>query len=164
MRLIKFAFIGLLFFVGILTAFSLFIPSHIRISKAVAISRSADSVLYFISHVDQWPRWHPAFKGKAMPAWLQKNKLRLTPVQKSDSLIVINWQQQGKTPVVNGWQLYRFGPSDSVALQWYMDFHLQWYPWQKFGSLLYESTYGRMMEEGLQNIKALAMKTPGSVQ
>jgi len=39
-----------------------------------------------------------------------------------------------------------------------MDFQLQWYPWQKCGSLLYEGTYGRMMEQGLQNIKKLAQK------
>lgn len=39
-----------------------------------------------------------------------------------------------------------------------MDFHLSWYPWQKFGSLLYESTYGAMMEKGLTNIKTLTNK------
>jgi hypothetical protein len=34
-----------------------------------------------------------------------------------------------------------------------MDFDLKWYPWQKIGSLFYESNYGAMMEQGLHNIK-----------
>jgi hypothetical protein len=34
-----------------------------------------------------------------------------------------------------------------------MDFKLPWYPWQKFGSLFYENTYGQMMQNGLANSK-----------
>ena len=29
-----------------------------------------------------------------------------------------------------------------------------WYPWEKLGVLMYEPTYGKMMEEGLANIKS----------
>ncbi|HVE60520.1 MAG TPA: hypothetical protein VNA26_01785 [Chitinophagaceae bacterium] len=36
-----------------------------------------------------------------------------------------------------------------------MDFHLKWYPWQKFSSLLYEERYGTMMQNGLTNLKEI---------
>jgi hypothetical protein len=155
MRLIKLALISFIIFGGILTAMSLLIPSHIRVSRAVTLSRDADSVFYFINNTSQWPKWHPALQGSDSNT-LHKNQIILVPVSKTDSLLVIRWQQRGKKPVVNGWQLHRFGTADSVALQWYMDFKLPWYPWQKFGSLLYEGTYGRMMEQGLQHLKVLA--------
>jgi hypothetical protein len=37
-----------------------------------------------------------------------------------------------------------------------MDFHLRWYPWEKFGSLLLEKSYGTKMEMGLMSLKKLA--------
>lgn len=153
MRVIKLALISFLVFFAIITAISLLIPRHIRISKAINISAGADSIFYLITNQDQWRYWHPAFQQHDMDALLQQNKTTITPVVKTDTLVMLNWQQQGKHPVVNGWELHRFAATDSVTLQWYMDFHLKWYPWQKFSSLFYEKTYGSMMQQGLQNIK-----------
>lgn len=153
MRLLKLAFLSFVVFFGIITAMSLLIPSHIRISKAVNISSDLDSVFYLVINQAQWPRWHPAFQLQNIDSLLHKNKITIIPVLKRDSLITVNWQQSGKKPVANSWQLHRFAKSDSVVLQWYMDFRLEWYPWQKFSSLFYEKTYGTMMEQGLQNIK-----------
>lgn len=155
MRLIKLALISLVVFFAVITAIGSLFPSHIRISKAVSISNHSDSVLQLINDFRQWPRWHPAFLNQNMDSVLRKNNIRLTRIVKTDSLITMNWQRDGNRAVVNSWQLHRFGTADSVALQWYMDFDLKWYPWQKFGSLTYESTYGRYMEQGLQNIKSL---------
>jgi hypothetical protein len=155
MRLIKLALISFIIFAGIITAMSLLIPSHIRVSRAISLSRDADNVFYFINNTSQWPKWHPALQASDSNAF-RKNQIILVPISKTDSSLVLRWQQRGKKPVVNGWQLHRFGTADSVALQWYMDFKLPWYPWQKFGSLLYEGTYGRMMEQGLQRLKVLA--------
>jgi len=68
---------------------------------------------------------------------------------------VMRLQQLGKPEVINGWKIYRYSNMDSLTLQWYMDFHLKWYPWKKFGSLFFENTYGVMMEQGLNNVKTL---------
>ncbi len=67
-------------------------------------------------------------------------------------------QQEGRKPVISGLQLYGGPASDSLTLQWYMDFQLSWYPWQKFSSLFYEQTYGVMMERGLVNFKKQLIK------
>jgi hypothetical protein len=89
---------------------------------------------------------------------LAEHGVRIMPVLQTDTLIQVQWQQQGKNPVLNSWQLHRFPASDSITLQWYMDFKLQWYPWQKFSSLFYENTYGNLMEQGLKNIKIITEK------
>lgn len=155
MRLIKLALISFVVFFLVITAISWMFPSHIRISKAVTISSHTDSAMQLINDFKQWPRWHPAFQGQNVDSVLRKNDIRLTRIVKTDSLITMNWQRGNNRPVVNSWQIHRFGTADSVALQWYMDFDLKWYPWQKFASLTYESTYGRYMEQGLKNIKSI---------
>jgi len=62
--------------------------------------------------------------------------------------------EKGK-PVISGFKTIRH-PGDSLTLQWYMDFKLKWYPWEKFRSLFYENIYGVQMEQGLHNLKELA--------
>ncbi|HUQ97447.1 MAG TPA: hypothetical protein VM010_07270 [Chitinophagaceae bacterium] len=153
MRIIKLAFLSFLVFFGLILGMSLLIPSHIRISKAINISQKKDSIFFLIANRDQWPRWHPAFQVPNSDSLLKQNKISITQSVRTDSLITVNWQQQGKAPVRNSWQLHRVAAADSVTLQWYMDFQLPWYPWQKFSSLFYEKTYGTMMEQGLQQIK-----------
>lgn len=155
MRLIKLAFISFVVLFAIITAMSLLIPSHVRISRAVNL-KSGTPVFNLISDQSKWKLWHPAFQSSHRDSLLQLHQIHIQPVSETDTLITMNWRQAGKAPVLNSWALHSLAATDSVALQWYMDFHLPWYPWQKFGSLLYEKTYGSLMEQGLQNIKKIA--------
>lgn len=153
MRFIKFGIICIVVFFGLATAFSMLVPSHIRLSKAINLHAPPDSIFSLIKDTAQWPAWHPGFQNFSVEATLQQNNLSLKKVAVSDSLVTMDLQKGTKEPVRNTWQLYQYAAADSVTLQWYMDFHLKWYPWQKFSSLFFESTYGRMMETGLNNIK-----------
>jgi hypothetical protein len=157
-RLIKLALISIFLLFVVVTAISLLIPSQIRISKAINIYSSHDSIFALIRDTTKWKLWHPAFipndSASAFPA------IHIVHKSESDSEIVMHLQQSGKPEVINGWKLYQYSHVDSLTLQWYMDFHLKWYPWQKFGSMLYEKTYGTMMEEGLENIKKQVENSP----
>jgi hypothetical protein len=129
----------------------LLIPSHVRISKATNIHAPEDSIFALISDTSRWKEWHPAFMQKdSAPKFPSIN---IVQRNQNNSEIVMHLQQAGKPEVINGWKIYEHPQVDSLTLQWYMDFHLKWYPWQKFGSLFYENTYGVMMEKGLDNIK-----------
>ena len=150
-RLIKLAIISfvILFLIG--TAFSLLIPSQIRISKAANFHHSSKQVLMAaIKDQNQWKEWHPAYINDSMQGMKAVN---ITRKIESDSELVYLMQQGAKPPVTSAWKFYEYPGADSLTLQWYMDFKLKWYPWQKFGSLFFENTYGRMMEEGLTNLK-----------
>ncbi len=152
MRLIKLAFISILLLFFVVTAISLLIPSDIRISKAINIHSGEDSIFALIRDTTKWKQWHPAFiSNDSATAFPQ---IHIVQQSESDSEIVMHLQQGDKPEVVNGWKIYQYPHVDSLTLQWYMDFHLKWYPWQKFGSMLYEKTYGTMMEKGLENIKS----------
>jgi hypothetical protein len=157
MRLIKLAIISFVFLFGIITLISLLIPSQIRISKAIDINTEGDNVLALVGDKEKWPLWHPAYEqgnDSAQKKWVQQTGWK--KLVHNDSIVIVELQPEGKKPIVNGWQLYRHGNSAPMTLQWYMDFQLPWYPWQKFGSLFYEGTYGRMMEKGLNSLKEQA--------
>lgn len=156
MRLIKLAFISILFLFGVITAISLLIPSHVRISKAINIHSDEASIFALIRDTTKWKQWHPAFiQNDSTPTF---PSIHIVQRSESDSEIIMHLQQQGKPEVVNGWRIYQYAHVDSLTLQWYMDFQLKWYPWQKFGSMLYEKTYGTMMEKGLENIREITNK------
>jgi hypothetical protein len=148
MRIIKLGLISFIFIFLVVTLISLLIPSHIRISRAVNLPNRRDSIFALVKDEK---RWHPAYHDSAALSYM--NGLQKTITAQSDSTFVYTLQQQGRKPVINGWQLYGAPSSDSLTLQWYMDFHLGWYPWEKFSSLFYERTYGMMMENGLANLK-----------
>jgi hypothetical protein len=153
-RLLKLGLISVVFLFIVVTAISLLIPSHIRISKAINIQAEDREVFSLISDTAQWKQWHPAFLlSDSMP---QFPAIHILQKSQNDSEIVMHLQQAGKPTVINGWKIYKHDTVDSLTLQWYMDFRLKWYPWQKFGSLFYENTYGVMMQQGLENMKARA--------
>ena len=151
MRLIKLVILSFIFLFLVVTAISLLIPSHIRISKAANIGGSKDSIFALIKDQNRWPEWHPAFMNDSLN---RMAAIQVKAVIQNDSEQVFQFQQPGRRAVVNGWKFYSLS-ADSLTLQWYMDFHLRWYPWEKLGSLFYENTYGVMMEQGLSNLKRL---------
>lgn len=152
MRIIKLALISFVLIALLFTGISFLFPSHIRISKAINIGAPANRIVPLLSDTTQWPQWHPAFASNMQTS----SNLVIKPIQVTDSLVQMQMSNGSKQHLLNGWQLYHHQGTDSITVQWYMDFHLQWYPWQKFGSLFYEPTYGSMMETGLQNLKKAA--------
>jgi len=148
MRIIKLGIISIVVIFIIITLMSLMFPSQIRISRATNLPNQRDSIFALLR---QETTWHPAYLDSASAKGMAS--LKKTIVEQTDSTFVYTLQQSGRKRVNNGWQLYGEPASDSLTLQWYMDFQLSWYPWEKFSSLFYERTYGTMMQEGLSNLK-----------
>jgi hypothetical protein len=149
LRIIKLALLSFFLIFLLITGMSLFIPSHIRISKATNLSASKEVVYRLINDTAQWKTWHPWFQ--ASPELI--TKIGVEWKLKNDSVTTVQLTQLGKKTLLNSWQWHRYASSDSVTLQWYMDFYPRWYPWEKFSSLFYEANYGTVMEKGLNNLK-----------
>jgi hypothetical protein len=60
--------------------------------------------------------------------------------------------------IPTGWQIVPAIDSNSVTVQWYIDFHLHWYPWEKFTSFMFEKVYNPQLKQGLDNLKAFVEK------
>ncbi len=147
MRVIKLILLSGIVFFGLLFAISLLIPSHVRISRAIDLQTNRSAIMPLISTEAGWTKWNAYAKmadGKA--------GFRIESV--SDSLVLGKWTHGGRT-ISNGLALYEI-KSGTLTVQLYMDFFLDWYPWDKFGSILYDSQLGPAMEESLRELKALA--------
>lgn len=149
MKLVRFAIISIIVLFLIITGVTSLIPSKIRISKAINLPNKPGAVLAILKDDARWIEWHPAFINDSIR---KAAGLKVEFQAESDSVVEANVFQNGR-PIHNGWQVYRSAAADSLTLQWFMDFALKWYPWEKFGSLFYENTYGVMMQQGLENLK-----------
>jgi hypothetical protein len=149
-RLLRFAIISLIVLFGVVTAISLLIPSNIQLTKIISIRAQRDSVFTLIRDKDQWFRWHPSFLNGERLEMLSKISVNVISVK--DSVLSAIWEQEGKKPLNMEWQMHEEALG-SATLQWRINFHLSWYPWEKMSSLFYEKNYGLMMEQGLLNIK-----------
>ena len=166
MRIIKLAFISFIVFALLITGFSLFFPSNIRISKAIDINASNDSVLNQLSDAANWKIWYPGADtmelliagGKVKGLLLDSLQGIISISGITDSSVIAATSGPGIREAITGWNIYQYAVPNTVTVQWYMDFHLRWYPWEKFSSLLLEKRYGPVMEKGLSNLKALLEK------
>jgi hypothetical protein len=162
MRFIKLAILSFIFLFLQVTLISLFFPSHIRISKAVDITAAADTAEKYISNLSAWSRWHPALKEVPeneiiinQDGSLSVKGTLIRMVEKKPGEVLTEIKKGKGQSVKTGLKIIPHAGSGSLTLQWYMDFRLRWYPWEKFKSLFYENIYGVQMEQGLDNLKNL---------
>ena len=160
MRVIKLAAISIVVLFAVITVISFFIPPHIRISRAIDINAPAESLMQQIGEPVHWKDWYPV-EGSSQPfyAGSEIKGIRLDSVNavvisgKTDSTITAEFTP-AKKKIKTVWVV--MGNGNSSVVQWYMDFHLGWYPWEKFKSLLFDKIYGSQMEKGLANLKTIA--------
>jgi hypothetical protein len=163
-RAIKLALLSFIFLFLLITGFSLFIPSHITISRAVNIKGTKEEVLAEVADPAKWINWYPGLDS-AKPVMIDgklkgynfdsasANPVIILHSKNSPDEVIAMFHPQKMRPVLNGWKVLSYPASDSVTIQWYMDFHLRWYPWEKFSSLLLEKSHGAKMELGLTRLR-----------
>jgi hypothetical protein len=165
MRFVRLAILSFIFLFLVVWALSLLIPSHITLSKAINIKAPADSITAMIKNPGNWKYWYPGMNA-ALP-YYEKGVIKGMIVNNSDpenpvylkldkeegNLITALFVGKNIKPVINTWRTIEHSSSDSLTLQWGMDFHLRWYPWEKFASLALEKTYAPKMEQGLMELR-----------
>lgn len=118
-----------------------------------------------ITDAANWKNWYPG--ADSLPLLFIESKLRgivtdsmqgLIIKEVNDSAVLAMNMGPNSKRGESGWNIIPGSIPNSFTVQWYMDFHLRWYPWEKFSSLLLEKRYGTMMEQGLTKLKALLEK------
>jgi len=165
MRILRLIIISFILFFLLGTAFSLMIPSHVRISKAINIKGDKDTIMAAIKDPARWKEWYPGqdstqllyvdgqVKGVVMKKADSTELAHIIITKSSADEVNAEFEGKKQRPVQNVWRTIKYASNDSVTLQWYMEFHLHWYPWEKFASLMLEGSYAPIMEKGLHNIK-----------
>jgi hypothetical protein len=163
-RHIKLVLISFIVLFIIVTAISLLIPSHIRVSKAIRINAAREKVMVQLGDPVNWKNWYPGtdsseylyINGVVKGIGVKPGSLQgLMITGQTDSSVTAANVGPDSKKITMEWNVLPGDHPDAVTVQWYMDFNLRWYPWEKFASLLFEKQYGTGMEQGLNKLKKL---------
>jgi hypothetical protein len=158
MKLIKLALISIIVFSALLVAITITMPSRVRISRAVVINAPADSVWGLIARPENWVRWNDYVKlltdRKAGPETIESRELNISITGRSDTAIHTLWVQASGKTFPGVFNIIR--QENGLTVQWYFDFRVKWYPWEKLGSIIYDKRIGPAMQSSLAALKELA--------
>jgi Polyketide cyclase / dehydrase and lipid transport len=167
MRYVKLLLLSFVLLFALVTVISLFIPSRVRISKAINIREDKIRALDQVGNAANWKNWYPGIasakplyvdgviKGAIFDSSSTTHQVYLLLDRVKPEEVTASFVGSRMRPVSNVWKTMTYPNSDSTTLQWYMDFDLRWYPWEKFASLLLEQSYGPRMEQGLNSLKRI---------
>ena len=164
MRFVKLALISAVILSIVIYLFSLIIPSTIRISRAVNIAVPRDSLVKALADLRQWQHWNeltnnPDLTNKQVTEnEFSSATLKVTKQAQVGDTLLTAWQQQNARVLTSGF--IWMGTDGQLVLQWYFDIKLRWYPWEKFGSIVFDKQLGPPMEKSLANLKKLLETTP----
>jgi len=145
MRIVKLGFISVIVFSVIIFLISLLVPSHVRISRAIDIR--GDNVDTVIANLHSWKDWNELYNDSALVTFLSVKP----------GMVETMWRYKHIQVPGN----FRIEHSAGISVvQWYFDFHLKWYPWEKFGSIIFDKEFGPPMERSLNNLKKLVENSP----
>jgi hypothetical protein len=147
MRYIKLGIISFIVFFVLLYLMSALIPSTVRISRAKNFSTSAAVLHPYLADTAKWKQWMA----------ISTSEIDVSQVSTSDSAVITRWNYQGRE-IISGFRLEQ--SAGVTVVQWYFDFHLKWYPWEKFGSITFDKQFGTAMERSLANLETVVNKSP----
>lgn len=167
MRVFRFIVLSFIIFFSLVTGLSLSLPSHVRVSRAIDISAPAARIHTTIAGPENWRNWMPGaessvlvYQDSAVNGIQMANGHVLLLTSVTDSTVQVTGKESSSIEASAGWNILGRGEDSFHTLQWYMDFYFDWYPWEKFASLLLESRYGANMEKGLQQLKIQCEQQP----
>lgn len=164
MRVLKLFLISIVVFGSLIILLSLLFPSNVRISRAINIGSAPGSVLEELNDLQNWPRWNEMItqggrgNRKISKSLFSSDEMTITLRSATQDSVITVWKRLGNEAVISGFMLFR--SSDSLTVQWYFDFKLDWYPWEKFGSIIFDKQLGPPMERSLEKLKNFAENKP----
>ena len=145
-------------------AISFFLPSRIRVSRTIRINSNSEVVMKELSDPVQWKVWYPGadtagyfYESGVIKGLMIKKDPMLSLViteAKENEVQAIYTRGNGDQKILSTWRIFPEIALNHVTVQWYMDFHIKWYPWEKFASLVYDKFYGSMIDKGLESLKS----------
>jgi hypothetical protein len=157
MRLFKLAIISFVGLFLVIFLLSLLIPSKMRVSRAINIEAPRDSVLKYLVDLREWKKWNiltnnPQLTGVNYSASaFSSDQMSISLVSYDSLQVLTHWNRKGQDTVRGGYSLTSAG--STTVVQAYFDFKVKWYPWEKFGSIVFDNEIGPPLEASLEQLK-----------
>jgi hypothetical protein len=155
-----------------LTIIGLVIPSSVKISRGIIVNADSIKVYRQLSDVKDWGKWMPwvtADEGAlvqtspvtnqpgAFFSWKGlnlKNNGTITLLSFAPDLITTKYELKGMNDSEGGFRI-RTLPNNlsQCEVQWFMEYNLKWYPWERFYGIFLDHIIGPSFDKGLQELK-----------
>lgn len=162
MRLIKLAIISIIFLFLVVTCIGLLFPKSTRVSRATDIHTPADSVFLYLSDMKYWKLWMYGADTGTISFVSQKTSgpgtvvrfgnYEVSELTANMDSIVTKWKSdKGKIQMA----VFNIIPHDknTVTVNWYFTSLANWYPWERFSSMMNDKILGPPMETSLSDLK-----------
>lgn len=164
MKALKLFLISAVVIFCILTAISMFLPSHVRVSRAINIDAAPQAVMPYVADLSKWRPWNKLLDDSTITlqsveaSGIRTNRFDISLLIAENDSVSTSWKQPNGKVFTGNFSLI---PSGEVTIvQWYFDFNLRWYPWEKFASIIYDDRMGPGMENSLTQLKGLVETSP----
>jgi hypothetical protein len=152
------------FSVIILFLFALF-PSDISVTRVVEINCSRENLIGKIADLRTWPKWNLLLAAPSANSLSNNHANQIDSGFLNIGGVLVSLLYAGPDSIVTRWQhnsktfsgiFHLTGVDDRVVLEWKLNFHVKWYPWDKLASMFYEKEIGPVMEQSLVKLQAVA--------
>lgn len=172
LRLLKMFLFVLAGLFAVITIIGLFIPSSIKIAKGIVIKADSAEVYHELSDVKDWNKWLPWITSDS-GALVQLSPLTNQPgsffkwkglTYKSSGTITLQQMKPGTVTTLyqlkdmhdaeGGFHIRSAGTSrQETEVQWFMEYKLKWYPWERFYGIFMDRLIGPAFDKGLEQLK-----------
>ena len=171
MRFVKLFLVAIVVLFVVMTALSLLFPSNVRISRTVEMAVAREKAYATLSDLHTWERWNGFIRGTPLTgksfsppaagkgAQLRSDQLVITEGPSDSNYLSFDWNLVKGRRFQGGFNLLQIHP-ESLTVQYWFDFHLRWYPWERLGIFVYDRQWGPMMKESLDSLKLYLENSP----
>ena len=164
-RLLKLAVISFVILFLIVTSIGLLFPSTVRVSRAINISAPYDTVYNYLNNVTYWKLWMDGAdsttikfistntQGQGAVIKIGTGNVSITRIT-ADSILT-EWKSEQGNIQTSGFRLVTDTVHKITTVQWYFEQHVEWYPWERFGSMANDKILGPIMEQSLDKLKKI---------
>lgn len=164
MRLLKLAIISFFGLFLVIFLLSLLIPSKMRVSRAITIEAEKDKVTKYLYDLREWEKWNVLLNNPQQQSVVysenkySSNQMQVELLSIDSSQVLTSWKRVGQKPVIGGFGIT--GSGSVTVVQGFFDFEVKWYPWEKFGSIVFDKEIGPLLEKSLDQLNKLCTSTP----
>lgn len=155
MKLLKLAFFSLIILFILVTCIGLLFPSKVIVSRAIDISQKPDSVYIYVKDLYAWKQWVTGMKTQnVISATATKiGNSTINIISSNPKEITGSWvEKNGDTQKTS---LSLIASENKTIVHWQFEQDINWYPWERFSSMINDKVIGGMMEENLANLKKI---------
>jgi hypothetical protein len=166
MKLIRFVLVSVFVISILITAIASLFPSVVITSRAVEVNATKSQIQHCVKDLAAWKGWMSDWKDQSVmvqDSILQVGTQSIQMLSSTDSTVLLKWEAIGQAPyqVQIEWLPLKEG---TYVIHWSFEQHVNWYPWEKFQTLLNEKVLGAKMEEELQHLTTCIVSNNTAIQ